>query len=382
MIAHRQQTRLPSEPPVRLYRSIALTFLIITIALLAVVIFTMFKKTEITIAAKEDSKTTTFVITAEAQKSGDKSLAAIVTTTDYYWKEKFYPTGSKDVEGVSKGEVVIYNKTGETQPLIKTTRLLTADGVLFRLSDRVVVPANGQATAQVYADQPGAKSDIGPSKFTIPGLNEDKQKVIYAESAKAMAGGSGKISMVTEGDMKAAQTQFAEKMKQAYIDSVSSSYSNYDEKIISVSQTAASASNEVGDETTEFTISGTSTLAIIFYNKKDLTEIANKEASKSVDISSEKILSVGHDPKISVVSTDFANKTAQLSVTVDSVVTLDANAPLLNKENFLGKSKSDIERYLVSLPHVTGMTIKFTPSWVSKAPNVPDKLKIIVKSVK
>jgi len=262
MIAHRQQTRIPSEPPVRLYRSIALTFLIITIALLAVVIFTMFKKTEITIVAKEDSKTTTFVVTAEEQKTSDLSLPALVTTADFNWKEKFYPTGSKDVEGISKGEVILYNKTNETQPLIKTTRLLTADGVLFRLTDRVVVPANGQAVAQVYADESGAKSDIGPSKFTIPGLNEEKQKVIYAESTKAMAGGSGKITMVTEGDLKAAETQFAEKAKEAYLSSVSSSYPNYDEKIISITQTSASASNGVGDETSEFTISGTSTLAM------------------------------------------------------------------------------------------------------------------------
>lgn len=382
MIAHRLQTRSPSEPPVRLYRSIALTFLIITIALLAVVLFTMFKKTEITIIAKEDSKSVTFIINAEPEKKGEKSLPATVTTTQFYWTEKFYPTGTKDVEGLSKGEVIIYNKTSETQPLVKTTRLITADGVLFRLTDRAVVPANGQVVASVYADESGAKSDIGPSDFTIPGLSPDKQKVIYAKSEKAMAGGSGKLTMVTEGDLKAAETAFADKVKQAYLDSVSSSFPNFDEKIISIGQTSAVASHAIGEATTEFRVSGTSTLAVILYNKKDLTEITNKEATKGVDISTEKILSVSHDPKVTVVSTDYANKTAQLSVTVDAVVTLDANAPLLNKESFLGKTKSEIERYIVSLPHVTGMDIKFTPSWVSKAPSVPDKLKIVVKSVK
>jgi len=83
-----------------------------------------------------------------------------------------------------------------------------------------------------------------------------------------------------------------------------------------------------------------------------------------------------------VANVDSINKSAQLSVTSDVLVTLDVNSPLLAKENFLNKNKSEIERYVVSLPHVTGMDIKFTPSWVTKTPSNPDKLKVVVKSTK
>ena len=382
MIAHRLQTHTVPEPPVRVYRIIALTFLVVTIALLAIVVFTMLKKTEVTIIAKEDSKTINVIINAEAQKKGDKSLIATVTSTKFYWSEKYFPTATRQVDGTAKGEVILYNTTNETQPLVKTTRVITAEGVLFRLSDRAVVPANGQVTAQVYADQPGASSDIGPSKFTIPGLNPEKQKVIYAESVKPMTGGSGKVGLISESDFKAAEADFAEKTKAEFLKTLSSGSTGFDQTIVSIGQNGGTSTFGIGAEASEFTMSGTSTLTLIMYNKNELNEILKKEVAAGIDSASEKILSIGDAPKVSVAAVDAVNNTAQLQVSTEATVTLDANAPLLNKEYFLNKQKGEIERYIVSLPHVTGMDIKFTPSWISRTPSVADKLKIIVKSVK
>ena len=382
MIAHRMQTHTVPEPPVRVYRIIALTFLAVTIILLGVVVFTMLKKTEITIVASEDTKTVNVIVSAAAQTNGDKSIAALVTSTQYYWSERYAPTATRDVDGTSKGTVTIYNKTNETQPLVATTRLLTADGKLYRLTNRTVVPANGQTTAEVYADQSGAAFDIGPSTFTIPGLSTEKQKVIYADSSASFAGGSGKIGIVSESDYKTAQSDYTEKAKQAYLNLVNTSLPGYDTKIASVTQPNATSSKAIGDEASEFIISGTSTITLVAYNAADMQNILKNEVEKNVDTSSEKVLSIGASPKVTVASTDLTNSSAQLQVASEAVVTLDANAPLLNKENFLNKQKSEIERYIVALPHVSNMTIDFTPSWITKAPSVADKLKIVVKNVK
>lgn len=382
MIAHRLQTHTVPEPPVRVYRIIALTFLAVTIILLGVVIFTMLKKTEITIVAEEDAKTVNLIVAVEAQKTAEKSIIGIVTSTQFYWSEKYTPTATREVDGTTKGEVIIYNKTNETQPLVATTRLLTTDGKLYRLTNRVIVPANGQTTAAVYADQSGAAFDIGPTQFTIPGLSTEKQKVIYAESTAAFAGGSGKVGIVSEADYKSAQADFAEKTKQSYLNSINSAFPNFDTKITSIPQSNATSSRSIGDEASEFTISGTSTIIVVAYNAADLQAILKNEVEKNVDTASEKVLSIGTEPKVTVASTDLVNNTAQIQVACEAIVTLDANAPLLNKENFLNKQKSEIERYIVALPHVSNMTIDFTPSWISKAPSVADKLKIVVKSVR
>lgn len=92
--------------------------------------------------------------------------------------------------GKAGGTVEIVNESSNGQTLVATTRLLSEKGVLFRLTDRVFIPAGGRITASVEADQEGPDGDIPPSRFTIPGLSQASQQVIYAESSQAMTGGT------------------------------------------------------------------------------------------------------------------------------------------------------------------------------------------------
>lgn len=382
MITRRLSTRAIPPPPIRLYRTIALTFLFITVILLGFVIFAMLKKTEIIIMAREDSKTVKIIITAEPQQQNSKSISAIVTSTQFYWTEKYSPTAVKNVPSTAKGNATIYNKTNENQILVKTTRLMTPTGVLFRLSDRVIVPSNGQINVNVYADKSGATGDIGPSQFIIPGLSVEKQKLIYAESKTSMSGGSGKTKVVSESDLKAAEMDFAEKTKQAFLEKFTSAYNNFDQKIVSITTQRIAPSADIGQETNEFTISGTSTLAVVLYNQQELSKVLNKEIGAGIDNGAEKILSLVGEPQITIETVDYSNKSARLTINTQVLLTLDVNASLLAKENFLNKNKSELERYIIGLPHVISMNITFTPSWITKTPGVPDKIKVIVKSVK
>lgn len=382
MYAHRLSTKPAHEPPVKTYRVIAFSFLALTVILLAIVIFSALKKTEITIIAKESNKAITLSLNAVKEKGVENSVVSIVTTTKFYLSENYTPTGAKTVEGISKGEVTLYNNTSEVQILVKTTRLLSPENVLFRLEDRVTIPAKGQTTAKVYADQNGAASDIGPTKFTIPGLSPDKQKVVYAQSTKPMAGGSGKIGIVSENDINAAKNDFKEKVKQAYLKQIGEVELWADMKIITVTDNNPVSSHKTGDETGSFTISGTSTVVGVFFAKKDLEEILNKEIGKSLDNNSEKILSFSGEPTVTIASTDLVNQSAQLNISQETLVTLNAEAQSLEKSNFVGKEKSEIERYVVGLPHVTGVNVKFSPSWSDTAPSSADKIKVVVKNVK
>ena len=96
--------------------------------------------------------------------------------------------------------------------MVATTRLLTSEGVLFRLKDRVNVPAGGEIEVEVYADQSGIASEIGPSQFTIPGLRTDLQKLIYAVSKESMKGGIKKTGVLSVDDWSRAQ-EMQEKLK-------------------------------------------------------------------------------------------------------------------------------------------------------------------------
>ncbi len=380
MITHRVATRLAPEPPVRFYRTIAVTFLIVTLVLLGVIIFFTSKKATIVIVAKTDNKNINLDIGVANQKTGDLSIAGIVTTTKFHLSQKYSPTGNKTTDGVATGEVTLFNETNAPQTLVKTTRLLTSAGALFRLSDRVTVPAKGQVQASVYADQLGASGNIAPSKFTIPGLAEDKQKVIFASSDKDMSGGIKTIGVLSADDLKSAKADYANKVKQTVEESLEDAGS-FGQKLIFVPDNNVMVDKQIGEEITEFNLSGTSTVVIVYYNKDDLKSILAKEVLSRVDASTEKVLSVSKEPQVTLGSYDIEKHKGQLSVYQDVLVTLDVNGEKLMVNNFFGKKKDEIERYVFGLGHVVGVDVKFSPGWMRSAPSVAEKVQVVVKNV-
>ena len=364
----------------RFYRTIAVSFLIVTLALLAVIIFFTSKKATIVVVAKTDNKNITLDVSVEKQKSGNASISGFVTSTEFQLAQKYFPTGNKTINGVATGEAIIYNDTAAVQPLVKTTRLLTPGGILFRLSDRVVVPARGQIIAKVYADQSGPIGDIGPSKFVIPGLSLEKQKVIYAESKTAMSGGVRAVGFLTETDLKAAEADYLEKVKQA-VDKTFVFPSNYNQKLVFVPSHRGAADRQAGEEISEFNLAGTNTVIVVYFNEDELNSLLGREISKRLDLSTEKISSMPKDPQITLAGYDLANQKAQLSVYQDVLATLDVNADKLAASNFFGKSKDEIERYVFGLGHVVGVDVKFSPSWMRSAPAVADRVQVVVKNV-
>lgn len=93
------------------------------------------------------------------------------------------------IESQAQGEVDIRNQSSQEVALVTNTRLLSENQVLFRLKEPVTIAANEHAVVEVYADQPGQTGDIGPSRFSIPGLGGDLQALIFGQSNETMSGG-------------------------------------------------------------------------------------------------------------------------------------------------------------------------------------------------
>jgi hypothetical protein len=118
----------------------------------------------------------------------------------------------KKVFRKAEGEVIIYNNfSKDTQKFVKGTRLSTTDEKIFRLMADVTIPGKsgnipGQVKVKVQADVEGVEYNIGPTKFTIPGLKATpKYKDFYAESSATMAGGaSGNETQVSDADLQKA----------------------------------------------------------------------------------------------------------------------------------------------------------------------------------
>lgn len=366
-----------TEPSAKWYKFVAVSFLLITILLLGVIIFITSKKADIVIVAKEDAKKVNMTVVLSSDKKPG-SIPGSVTSTVFAWIEQYQPTGTRTVQGTSKGEVIIYNKTAADQPLVKTTRLLDPKGVMFRLAETVRVPARGQVTVPVYADQAGTQGDIAPTQFTIPGLPETKQKVVYAESKAAMTGGAATVGVLSEDDIKSAQVNFKEKVKQAFLQTISQTGKEIN---VSVADQFVVTSAKAGDQVGSFSVSGTSTLIVVSYDLKDLTAKVASEVASKIDTSAERFITADRKPLITVSNFSLKDRTADLAVTQDALVTLDANVDKLAPKNFVGKSKDEIQRYILGLDHVVGVDIKFSPSWMSSAPTAADRIRVMVKNV-
>ncbi len=378
MMIRRMETAPAPEPPVRFYKTIALSFLFLTVIILGVVVFITSKKATIVVVSKEDSQSVPLTVRVASETPGATAIVGTVSSTKFVWSNTYYPTGTKVVEGGAGGQVTLYNKTSAPQTLVATTRLLTASGILFRLSDTVIVPANGQLDATVYADVPGSGSDIPASQFTIPGLALEKQKSIYAVSTAPMTGGAKKVGVLSEDDIANALKDYKEKVKDAFLATIQDTSTS--RAVVLVGQDVT-ASQKVGDEVANFSVQGTNTLLVVSYNPADLAKLINDELSTKFDSSSEKLLSLTKEPRINVGSYDITRSTADLTVTQDVVVTLDANGDKLLAKNFLGKKKEDIQRYILGLDHVSGVDVQFSPGWMRSAPSVPDRIKVVVKNM-
>lgn len=376
MTPKRHETNFVNNQPVRFYKFIALTFLLVTIVLFVVIIFMSAKEAVITITTKNDPiEANKYVVIGS---SGEWS--GIATSTQVSLEKEFNSIGTKEELGVAKGMVILVNETEYDQPLIATTRLLTPEGILFRLKNRVLVPAGGEIEAEVYADVEGSSGNIGPvEKFTIPGLRDETQKVIYAKSEAPMTGGIKVIGVLSVADVKKAESELSKLLEENGKSILSALYPDT-KKVYKIVEQSFENDSEIGKEISGFNISGEMTLVAVFYNEADV-EMTAKELLAKRMVGDVDVLGENINNSVVLDSYDLEVGTAVLQIFSNGVVKLNPESAQLDKNIFYGKTKDEVRRYLLSLDHVSGVDIKFSPAWMRTVPHVAEHVKVVVQEV-
>ncbi len=264
---------------------------------------------------------------------------------------------------------------------MKTTRLLTPDGTLFRLSEGVTVPANGELpNVAVYADKEGKSGDIGPvEKFIIPGLNDARQKEVYASSDTEMTGGVRTIGVLSKKDVEDAKKQLELMLEDAGKARLAGT--GEEPGIFSVVAFDASTEAEVGEEMSEFVLSGTATVAAVSYDADALTEWATMQLAKKAISDAEMLHSASEAPTLTFASYDAGNNTATMRLFYDGSYTLNPESRQIEKSMFFGKNRDEVRRYVLSLDHVSGVEVDLQPAWMQTVPHVHDHVTVIVQEV-
>ena len=375
MTPHHKETNLSNEP-VRFYKIVALSFLFLTIVLLGVIVFMSTKRATITITTKPEpiEADLTMEITKENPANG------VLEQTVVVFSKKFKPDASKEEESTAVGTVILHNDSSVSQPLVATTRMLTADGVLFRMKKGATAPANGTVEVDVYADKSGKAGEIGPSKFTIPGLNGARQEVVWAESVKPMIGGVRQFGVIGSEDIKEAEGEMLAELKKTGEEKLNALHPGMN-AAFAVAQSSVKADKEIGTEAEEFTMNAEAVVVGAFYSADELKKICLPELSKRV-VSDVEILGRGKTgTSVLLDEYDLTTGHAILKIAVSGLVELNAESSQLQKLIFFGKTKDEVRRYLLSLDHVNGVDIKFTPAWMRTVPHVAEHVNVVVKKV-
>lgn len=275
------------------------------------------------------------------------------------------------------GTVTLKNSSGQAQPLVATTRLLSEEGVLFRLESGATVPANGEVQASVYADEPGKQGEIGPTRFSIPGLNQARQQEVYAESTSAMTGGTAAVYRITEEAVEAAIEETKDRLAQE-------ARKKLEEQGVDVSLLLPTGQHieinnqevtpEVGEDAQQFTIKMDAVVAFVLAEEADLVTIAQQKLYETTSLGYELSSSDEGSFEYSVENFDLDDETAQLRIVMRGERRIGTDNPLLNASNFVGRKPADLKQDLEDNEGIESVEITLRPFWLRKIPRLVDHI--------
>ncbi len=349
----------------RRFSPLIILFAVFVIAMFLLIVYIAFSKTTITVDLKERVESVEF----QYQPSDLDADERTITLEEEFTFSDF--SEFQDVEGVATGTVTIINDYVADQQLVETTRLLSEDGVLFRLAESIVVPSGGSIDVEVYADESGLTGDIGPTTFEIVNLQPVKKSVIYAMSEDSMTGGVGKEAILRDEDIKSAKKKAKQDLRKEAIRQLQDelrleeSLSSDQVKVEIIGQTV---DQEVGNTVTNLTVRTEAKVIVYYFNEGKLEDVLERDTEFS---------------KVSLNDVTYAIETIGDHVLVVGVLEMPSTGAdvmdTVDMSQLTGKSREDMIAYLESFQSVEAVDIKFSPFWIVTSPPIVDRIELVIK---
>lgn len=376
----------PLSRSLRMYQRIAVGFVIGTFLLLLVVLYLSISRATIIVVPNPKVVSATTPVKVVPKPVNEGEMSGIVAEETFTQAKTFTLSSDKGtpVEQKAGGLVTLINKTNSPQPLVATTRLLSGEGILFRIDETTSVPAGGQIEVMARADKPGLSGEVGPTQFTIPGLPTSLQDDIYAVSVDSMVGGVAYIQMLSEQDLNDAVNSLTEEMTAQAKTRLATGVdrSIFDGEAYNIEVLERKSDTQPGTETGSFTVSVTANIAVVYYSTLLLNDHTRQELTKRLP-SGYGVNSVSPDGvQVTVESADQKSGTAELSVYLDGTSVLQDSAEVFSKDRFVGRSPHEVTTLLSASEGVKSSSVTFTPFWLKRVPTLKDHISIKIEEVK
>ncbi len=351
----------------------------LAIILLIFIVYFSFSRATVTLTLSDESKTEKVdLMVSTAQATGD--LVGKISSKELNLSQKFTTEKYTEKPGLAKGMMKIINNHTANQSLVRTTRFLSSTGVLFRLSETLVVSAGKSITAEVYADQAGASGNVAAGKFTIPGLSNALQAKIYGETEKPMTGGVQKVGVLSQSDIDKGKETFLsvldEKIKQALAKEIKLEENQV--ALLGKEVQKIETLEKLGQEVSEFTLTAKVLVKIVVVDSEELVKIA-KEKYK-IKLKDLEIVSWQEGGfNFQIESSDEKTGQAMVVAEITAQVAGSFEMAKFNRKDIVGFDRKGVEYYFSQYPGIKSVEVKFSPFWVRSVPALEDRIEIVIK---
>ncbi len=386
------------QPPMapRMYRNIAVTFLAVVVVVIGIVVWISSVKASVIIHVKsETTKIDSIVDIAKNPEEGQLQGRVVEGTFDNIQEFKVTEQPSSTVmTTATKGRVKIINTYSKAQPLVKTTRLLTADGKLFRINATITVLPNQSVEVDAYSDKSGQEFAIpAGTKFTIPGLWTDLQKWIYAESVTSFSGDTKNVKLVSQADIANAQgtlsqtvvdqakkTLMAEAgMTAEMLSDDCPTTSQCWQAIYFVSPLEKKTNVSAGQESDGFLAQVKEKVTGVFYPRKDMELLVRSKLKDRLPDGKEIYKFDPATVTYTLDQIDSVTEKARVRFTAQASSRLTAQTPAFSKDLLTGLSIGEAKQKLLLIDGVQSIDIHMNPSWAHTLPSRKEAIDVKIE---
>ncbi|MEK7516592.1 MAG: hypothetical protein AAB562_03280 [Patescibacteria group bacterium] len=383
--ASRESQAPPAVPAsavsLRLYRKIAFTFILFVSVFAGGVFLLSFSRATITIHPKPESIRTEFPIDVARNPDSAEVISGRVFETVVSATQEFSVASSSETfPNRAHGTVTITNTTARSQTLVATTRLLSPEGVLFRIEESVRVPAGGNVEVEAAADEPGPAGEIGPTRFTIPGLPQSLQDKIYAWSVLPMKEGTRALRVLAEEDITRASDELQTVLFQqgsALLRERAALEAAPKREVWSETMLLHATNIPVGTETEKFTLTARLRVVGVFVDADRLAALAHARLTEATPADATFVSEDRESLRVQVESASGgASEEATLRIIQEGKAILASTSPILAKDRLAGLDKEAARKYLIGFERIRDVDIALTPFWSRKLPRLPRQIVI------
>jgi hypothetical protein len=393
-----KKNKVPDFDRFRVMMGLGIGGVVALIVFLILAIFVLPKAT-ITIATASEPVSANFTLmaststtTADYQKG---TIPAKLETTDQTGSQSVQATGQQNNGQKATGTVSMTAQKCSGNPFdlpsgVPAGTGISAGGLSYITQQAAAFHGTGTSggcynyssngSVDITAQAAGSKYNVSGGTFSVAGRSD------VSATGSASGGTDSIVTVLSQSDVDGATQKVTggtsgSDFTKAFEDKLSAQGEYVLTSTMKAGAPVVTASPAVGQPASTANVTVKVTYTVLTVKKSDLSQSIQTQLAGQIDKSKQKLNANSlSDANVTVASQSSANS-ATLAVAIDTTA-----VPIINeaavKKIAEGKKTGDVRAVIGGWAGVKAVDINLSPFWVSKVPNKPGKITVIMKEIK